>query len=225
MMILHFVTVVLLGVAFPAAALDGPAEDEALKPLYFRFETKTDTVHSVPLRVEASTEEGKLYDRVMADRSGDGEFEKSINIESDRSPTPGWVNLTFPLELGGQEWRVDLRGSASDPFARPFHINWTGRGKEVYAWFINGTAKPHATAGEAAEATAVRLGPPFYYQVRSTTRGPNALISVGLVDSNGATMRLAGGTKGGPHAGTESNISLTLSQGGEERSTVSAEYG
>jgi|GEM_PF-6785082 len=225
MMIINCAAVILIALASPATAPDGPPEAEPLKPLFFRFDAETDKVHSLPVRVDASTEDGKLYDRVTADADGDGKYETPIKIETDRSSSPGRMELSFPLELAGQEWRIDLMGSLADPLSRPFYFHWTGRTDEFYTWFINGKVKPHATAADAAEAKAVRLGPPFEYRVRSTTRGPNALIAVGLTDGNGATMRLAGGTRGGSRDGTESNISLTLSQGGEKRSTLSAEYG
>lgn len=224
-MIFHFAAVVLIGMAVPAAAPDAPADGEAPNPIYLRFEAEADTVHSMAVRVDSSAGDAKTYDRAMADMDGDGKFEQLLETKSTRPAAEGLLNLTLDFTLGGKEWRVDLSGSATDPFSRPVYVNWTGLGGDIYAWFINGKAKPCPTAAEAVDAAPFRLGPPFRYQVRTTTQGPKALVCVGLVDGNGSTMRLAGGSRNGPLAEEERNITMTLSQDGEERSTVTAEYG
>jgi len=104
-------------------------------------------------------------------------------------------------------------------------VNYTITEGELYTFFINGEAKVYATAEEAAGGKAIRLGPPFRFDVRSSVRGDSALVNVGLKDGNGCTLRIASG-RGQDGSRTDTlNIHLKFLAIGEERTSIEAQYG
>jgi hypothetical protein len=210
----------------PGIDADQSGDEEPLKPLHFRIEAVADQVHTAAGRIEASGEGGRKYDRAVLDLDGDGNFEKRIALEeSPYPPTEGRFSVELDLELGGLNWRLDLHGPLAKPFEGTVHMDWTQRRNELFLFFINGKATLYATAEEAAKGQAIRLGPPFRFDVRTSKRGPDALVNVGLKDSNGCTMRIATRSGENPTMGDESRIQLTLLADGEARSTLEAEYG
>ncbi len=221
----QFMLLMLIGIGSATAAPDESADEQGLKPLYFRVETDRNGIHSMVVRIDSSTEKGEIYDRVTADTDGDGKYEKALDVEFDGPPDDDDSEMLLRFPLGGLEWRLDLMGPFCGSFAGKVYFHWTYIDEEIFVWFINGTASLHASAAQAAEAQAIHLGPPFHYDVQTSTRGPNALFNVGLVDKNGATMRMASTRKTETREGSELNITVTFSQESEKRSSIVAEYG
>ena len=210
----------VLGPVLIAAPDDAP-EKEALKPLYFRVEVNTDKVYTACVQVESSKEDGQQYDRALIDMDGDGEAEETKSLTPDqRRSHEGYFNMDIPLDIGGMTWSLKLHGSLSDPVKKPVYIDWILSEGGFYAFFINGTVKLYATAEDAARGRAIRLGPPFKFAVRTSERGPDALINIGLKDENDATLRIAS-TTGENNDRNECNIMLAFPGG----TSIEAEYG
>lgn len=196
-----------------------------LKPLYLRIEVMTDAPKTVPCRIECSDPAGKAYDRAAFDLDGDGRFEKTVGAEKGRFGSgPSRFGLTVPLEQGTYTYSLELSGSLTDPFQEPGHLLWSVKSEKGYLWFINGRVTFHETPEAAASGKALRLGPPFRFEVSTRTRGSQALVNVGLKDANDATLRVAYTYAG---SGTsrerkESNIHLTFLEDGN---SIEAEFG
>ncbi len=71
----------------------------------------------------------------------------------------------------------------------------------------------------AAAAEPIRMGPPFHFDTGSRTRGREGLVTVGLKDANGCTLRLA--RKNGQIV----QPTLKLLTGGSEVAQAQASYG
>lgn len=215
-----------LGLANPFGLVDDPQADSALKPLYLRIEVMTDELKTLPCSIEASDPVGGRYDHALLDLDGDGRFEKKVEFEKGNfygsAPRFGF---SMPIELGDMTFDIEMGGNQDDPVQGPVHLMWTLRKEKVYLFFINGQVKLYATAEEAAEGKALRLGPPFRFDLSSSTRGPEALVNVGLKDANGSTLRSATYGSKDPAAGSQSLIRLTFLKDGRERSAVDAQYG
>ena len=87
------------------------------------------------------------------------------------------------------------------------------------ASFINGQVMLHPTAAAAARGKAIRMGPPFKFQAKAGTRGTEALLSIGVLDENGCTLRIASSGR------KEAKIRIRLSMDGETKLATTAEYG
>ena len=166
------------------------AEEPSMPPspaLHFRLEIGVEEILTVQVRLE-----GESFDVARLDTDGDGQVDETRKIERKLNartgkPLPN-TKLTFTHE--GADWEIDYYALGAD---RPTtYVRWTvRRGKEFYAWFINGRVAVHTTAEAAREAKAIRLGPPFRFDLSASVRGPDALVNIGRKDETGATLRLA----------------------------------
>jgi hypothetical protein len=172
----------------PLLAAVAPAGDDPPSPaLHFRLEIGVDEILSVHVRLE-----GESFQTARLDLDGDGEYEETRKIERKPNPRTGKPLPNTPLAFlhEGAEWQVDYSALGAD---RPTtYVRWSvKRGDEFYVWFINGKVPVHRTAEAAREGKAIRLGPPFRFELGAAVRGPDALVNVGCKDANGATLRLA----------------------------------
>lgn len=202
-------------------AFEEPVANEPLKPVYVQIEVMLDELRVVPCRIETSGAEGAGYDQAALDLDGDGKFETIVAGEKDTYDTGNdRFGFNLPLVLGDAEFNVELRGSQADPTSGRTYLYWTLNRGGTYLFFINGQVEMHGAAEAAAAGKALRLGPPFHFETRSTTRGPDALVNVGLKDANGSTLRIARTAEN-----TESQIHLTFAAEGRRGTPIAAEYG
>jgi hypothetical protein len=225
------IMILALYLAIPGDGAEPSKEAKSLKPLHFRIEAVTDQIHTIAGRLESAAEDGRTYDQAVLDLDGDGRPEKTLDLKSGTFPTrKGSFSVDLDFELDGSSWNLSMRGPLDDPFQGPVYLNWTRRSDELYLFFINGKAPLKPTAEEAAEGPAIRLGPPFHFDLTSTKRGPDALVNVGLKDANGCTLRIANRLSAGqavrnPAMGNAAQIQLAFFAGGEVRSILEAKYG
>lgn len=216
----------LLGLAAFAADSKDPDKAEMPPPLHFRLEVKTDEVVSMMGRIEASEEHRSTYDKAVLDMDGDGTLEKTIALSKSPNPAPkGYFRFTFDLLFEDRHCQLELLGRLSDPFEKPLDLDWYLFGPSQHMFFINGKTHVYATAEEAAKGKSIRLGPPFRFLVKTTTRGPKALVHVALKDGNDCTLRVAVRKNMESRKNTLCPIRIAFSADGETRSTLDAEYG
>jgi hypothetical protein len=167
---------------------------------------------------------GQGYDAAFLDLDGNGTFETRQDFPPYTLPNTGEERPDPKVTIRHEDcdWVLDLRYTRFTPVdgvARAY-IRWTvTRGEEFYAWFINGQVSFYTELTAAAAADPIRLGPPFEFQTGTRTRGREGLITVGLKDSNGCTLRLARRDK------AIVSPALTLSQDGNEVLQTQASYG
>jgi len=214
--------------------LAGPAlaGDEAVKTyeplspkaLHFRLEVGVEAGHVVTGWLDTRSDGGDGHDSFVLDLDGDGKAEtvRTFPRVQDYRTKEMVYHPQIRVPHEGGEWMVDLRYSRFQPAgetARQASIRWSVTKGDFYAWFINGRVRFHTTAEAAAAAKPIRLGPPFHFQTGARTRGREALVTVGLKDAHGGTLRLARIGKG------QLRPRITLTQAGEKRHEAWATYG
>jgi hypothetical protein len=211
--------------AQPAGDGDG-TEGVQLKPIHFKIETACDGEQTILGRLDASKEGGTSYDRAVLDLDGDGTPEEKIPLRvSDRTAGSDRFDVQLRWKMMDRDWRLDLRGSTADPYKNSVYMFWSLSGPGGSVFFINGKVPVYPTAEEALSGKAVRLGPPFHFEVSSSTRGPDALVNVGLKDANGSTLRSASRSNPESEGSEDARISLVFERDGKEREPVTAQYG
>jgi len=174
--------------------------------------------------VDESRGTGKGYNRFVIDWDGNGTPEAIFAFPPARDWETGKFvpSPTLKLRMGETRLGLELYGLAfpeeGEGGERRVWMNWTVREGAFSARFINGQGRLYPSADAAERGTPIHLGPPFRFDVNSTTRGPEALISVGLKDANDATLRVAGNE-------TERKISVRLTAGENVKLDTTAEYG
>lgn len=225
---LHLCAVLALlfgATTYPAGDGDG-TESVQLKSIHFKIETACGEEQTILGRLDASKEGGATYDRAVLDLDGDGTPEKEITLKrSARSPGTDRFDVQLRFDVKELNWRLDLRGNTTDPFKFPVFMFWSLGGPGGSVFFINGKVPVYPTAEEARSGKAVRLGPPFHFEVRSSTRGPDALVNVGLKDVNGSTLRTASRSNQESVGHEEAEISLAFVRDGKEGAPITAHYG
>jgi len=188
---------VLFALAGPAASADiaAPVSDA---PLHFRLEVGVESVRVIAGFIDESKGTGKGYDSAFLDLDGDGTPEAKQDFPTKLDPrtkkeTP---DPKVRIEHEGAIWVLDLysvgrrRPVARDGRVRA-SIRWSVTRGDFYAWFINGAATLWTSEGAAGEDLPISLGRYLAFEVTSSTRGPEAMLNVGLKDPNDCTLRLA----------------------------------
>jgi hypothetical protein len=196
-------TILITGLVL-VLAMSATAADEASRtpvseqPLHFRLEAGVTPGHIVTGWLDESKGTGKGYDCVALDRDGDGVFEtkEMFPTQPHRQTKKPIPKPTVTVEQDGATWALDLysigqRRPSTAGGKVNCYIRWSVTKGDFYAWFINGRVNLYADAARAKTEKTIRLGPPFRFDTGATTRGPSALLRVGLKDGNGCTMRLA----------------------------------
>jgi hypothetical protein len=216
----------LFGATAHAAGDGDGAEAAAVKPIHFKIETASSGEKTILGRLDASEEGGATYDRAVLDLDGDGTPEETIPLKvSGRTDGTERFDVDLRWEMQDKKWRLDLRGSTTDPFKKPVYMFWSLAGPGGSVFFINGKVPVYPTAEEALKGKAVRLGPPFHFEVSSSTRGPDALVYVGLKDVNGSTLRSASRSNPESEGRQDARISLAFVRDGKEEAPIGAQYG
>lgn len=222
-----FPIVVFCLLLFAAGALaDEAAPPPRAEPLHFRLEIGVEEPLAVAGYLDETGGTGTGYDVARLDLDGDGVFETEQPFAAGTDPRTKreFRDAKITVEKDGATWQIDLYALR---FRRPTiedgradaTFRWSVTKGDFYAWFINGRIPLFTSAKAAAEEMPVILGRNFAFEVTATTRGPQALLNVGLKDPNGGTLRLA-------RVGKEERApSATLDQCCCERVEVNLSYG
>ena len=79
-----------------------------------------------------------------------------------------------------------------------YYFFWYLRTENWNYFFINGQMNVYAKAADALKGTPVRLGGTCKWEISSGVREKDALVSAGLKDENGCTLRIVNGATGNP---------------------------
>ena len=86
-------------------------------------------------------------------------------------------------------------------------------------FFINGKMRLFSSAEEALKSTPVLLGGQCQWQISSQIKNGKPVISAGLKDTNGCTLRILSG------AGDRKSPKLSLIQDGKVRAEENMKFG
>ena len=90
---------------------------------------------------------------------------------------------------------------SNPPAANPqnkYYFFWYLRTENWNYMFINGQMNLYSKAADALKGTPVRLGGTCKWEISSGVRQRDALVSAGLKDENGCTLRIVNGATGNP---------------------------
>ncbi len=79
-----------------------------------------------------------------------------------------------------------------------YYFFWYLRTANWNYFFINGQMNLYSKAADALKGTPVRLGGACKWEISSGIREKDALVSAGLKDENGCTLRIVNGATGDP---------------------------
>ncbi len=214
----------ILSILAPLAIADDPAGPVSDNAVYLRLLVGIGKPMLVTGYLDETKGTGKGYDAAFLDLDGDGKFETRQDFGTYTLPTNGEERPDPKIRIQHEDcdWVLDLRYSRFTPVdgVAQASIRWTvTRGEEFYAWFINGRVKFHTDPEAAAAAEPIRMGPPFTFKIGTRTEGRQGLVSVGLMDMNGCTLRLA------RQDGQVVSPTLKLFQDGTEVLLTQASYG
>lgn len=186
-------------VAEPQPELPTERELSSTKPLYFRVvfgEGGTDSTLGV---VDESGGDGKGYDVAYVDenRNGDLTDDGAKKFPTyDRGSRAGQVDPTFtfsgPLkDKAGGKYSLNLYtlGRRASATTGDQYFFWTLDTDGWNYFFINGKARLSSSAADALAGPPIRLAGPCKWQIESKSKSGKAMVSAGLKDENGCTLR------------------------------------
>ncbi len=100
-----------------------------------------------------------------------------------------------------------------------YYFHWYLDTKGWHYFFINGKMKLFSDAADAMKSKPVRLGGQCQWNISSGLKNGNQVISAGLKDGNGCTLRILSG------AGDRKSPKLTLIRDGKVRAEENMKFG
>jgi hypothetical protein len=176
-----------------AAKPVGPASGAAL---HFRLEIGVEPGHFVSGWLDESEGTGTGYDTAVLDLDGDGAPDEFLSFPMVTRGTRTYRDVKIRIRHEEADWSfepysVGYRRPEAEKGVATIYLRWAVTAGERYCWFINGRGNLYADAAAARRAAPIRLGPPFRFEIGTTTRGRSPLVRVGLKDSQGSTLRLS----------------------------------
>jgi hypothetical protein len=173
---------------------------------------------------------GEGYDVVHLKRTGSDGPGKRVAFSEDRRARGMTGALTsrnpkVPLRHEESDWTIFLHGllyergreSRGEELLVP--MSWMVQRGEFSCAFGGGVVVLYPSAEAADEGRALRMGPPFTYDLRATSRGHDAVLRVKLHDENGGQL----GT--GRNEREHRKIHVRLAQDGVTKHEADVEYG
>jgi hypothetical protein len=214
----------LLLLLAPTALADEAPQPTSENAIYLRLMVGIETPKLVTGFMDESKGTGTGYDIALLDLDGDGSPETRQVFGTYQVPRTERTAPDPKIRITHEdcEFVLDLRYSRFTPVkgVAATYIRWSvTKGSGFYAWFINGRVNFFTSAEEAAKADPIKMGPPFHFETGTRTRGREGLVTIGLKDANGCTLRLA--RKDGKQVAPQ----IKLMQDGEEVYQTQASYG
>ncbi len=176
-------------------------QDGSKDPLYFRVVFGDDDANSMLGKVEASGA-GTGYDVAYMDENNNGDLMDDLakpfpRIEHGSRSGQLDPRIEFSGLLKGAEtatYRLSIysltRGSKANTGAGDYYYHWNLDSDQWHYFFINGKMRLSASVVEARKAPPVRLGGPCKWDIRTSSKDGTAMVSAGLKDENGCTLRV-----------------------------------
>ena len=209
-------TVLLVSVALLSHAADPkpqvPKERSygSERPLYFRVVLGKEGRTSMLGVVDESKGTGTGYDTAYVDENMNSDFtdEQPKKFPSGRKrddETSGWQpRFEFKGPLRGEEsvkYTLNIYSLARKRHGatqgNDYYFFWYLKTKGWNYFFINGRMKLFASAADALKGAAVQLGGECRWEIKSRIQKSKVLVSAGLKDGNGCTLRTVSGPKKG----------------------------
>jgi hypothetical protein len=171
-------------------------------PLYFRVVFGREGTTSTLGVIDESSGTGTGYDVAYVDenRNGDLTDDGAKKFPRDeRGPQTEKLNPRFAFRgpLKGEEsanYTLNIYSLASGAPASArengYYFFWSMDTKDWNYFFINGKARLFSSADEALKGAPIRFGGDCKWEISSRTKDGKAMVSAGLKDENGCTLRL-----------------------------------
>jgi hypothetical protein len=185
------------------------------RPLYFRALLGKEGKASMLGVLDESGGTGTGYNIAYVDENMDNDLtndtpkkfpllEGRISASSGRVTRPDpRFDFKGPLrEKETAEYTLNIYALRSTtPVRNPqdkYYFFWYLRTEKWNYFFINGQMSLYSKAAEALKGTPVRLGGTCKWEISSGIREKDALVSAGLKDGNGCTLRIVNGATENP---------------------------
>jgi hypothetical protein len=214
------------------SSLELPAQGRyhSQHPLYFRAVFGEQGNKATLGVLDESGGTGTGYDVAYVDenRNGDLTDDAAKKFDKyDRGSRAGQINPTFkfcgPLkERAAATYSLNIylleQGARAGPGGDTYFF-WTLDTDEWSYFFINGKIRLSSSAADALTGTPVRLAGPCKWEINSQTRDDKSMISAGLKDENGCTLRIVRKT------GQTISPTLTMMQDGKVKMEEKMQFG
>jgi len=172
------------------------------RPLYFRVVFGKEGKNPMLGVVDESGGTGAGYDVVYVDENMNGDLTDDSAMKFPRRESGSRAGeLTPRFEFkgpfegeGSAKYSLNIyslvpryRGSIQ---GNEYHFFWYLDVKEWNYFFINGKMKLFSSAADALKGTPVHLGGECKWEISSRIRDGKSLVSAGLKDRNGCTLRI-----------------------------------
>jgi len=176
-------------------------EDGPKDPLYFRMVFGDEGTNSMLGKLESSGADTG-YDLAYVDENNNGDLTDDAAKTLPRykqGSRAGQLDPRFDFTgpfKNGETAKYTLniyeltRKNRADTGAGDYYYFWYLNTDQWHYFFINGKMRLSASMTEAQEAAPVQLGGPCKWEITSTRRDGKALVSAGLKDENGCTLRV-----------------------------------
>jgi len=200
-------------------------------PLYFRVEFGEKGKISMLGVVDESKGTGAGYDVAYVDENMNGDLTDDAAKPFPRSEygrREGELEPRFEFEgpfgeEGSARYKLNIyslgRKRRESVQENDYYFFWYLDAEEWHYFFINGKMQLFSSAADALKGKPVRLGGDCRWEITSRTRGSEAVVSAGLKDDNGCTLRLVTGRK------QRLSPMLTLSKDGTVKKQEKMEFG
>ena len=200
-------------------------------PLYFRVVFGEEGNNSMLGVVDESGGTGAGYDVAYVDENMNGDLTDDAAREFPRrergsrageleprfefkGPFKGEENAKYTLNIYSLAQKTRRSTQGND-----YYFFWYLNIKEWNYFFINGKMTLFSNAADALKGKPVRLGGQCQWEISSGTKDGKAMVSAGLKDGNGSTLRSVG------RASKSISPTLTLIQDGKVRTEEKMKFG
>jgi hypothetical protein len=181
-----------------AVAKEAPAPTVAAKVLHFRLQVGAEPGKVIEGRLVEASAPGAGYDAALLDIDGDGTFEttQAFKERIHRRTKSPIRDSRIRIRHEDVIWTLELDSLRSPARSREqgagtTRVHWSAQAGDLYVRFMDSPLTLHATANAARAARAFRMGPPLRIVIGTSSRGPNALVTVALMDVNGGELGAA----------------------------------
>jgi hypothetical protein len=199
-------------------------------PYYFRVVFGEQGTKSMLGVLDESGGTGAGYDVAYMDENMNGDLKDEAAkrfTKNERGSRAGQFEPRFEFmgPFKGDEkakYTLDIYSFAKNRGNMPeneYYFFWFLDIRDWNYFFINGRMTLFSSAADALKGTPVRLGGPCKWEINSQTRDGKQLVSAGLKDENGCTLRIV------RKAGQTISPTLTVMQDGKVKAEEKMQFG